>query len=284
MNPYLKLLRIKDWRAYFLIALFSFVIAKGYLFSLRDVLLFWVIIFLFFGFAFSINDCFDTKEDKYHHEKENPIVSKKLTFKKGLFFSIGIGILGLSLSLIFGLRIFLLSLLILFLGFFYSAPPLRFKEKPFLDLISHGFFAGAFIFIFALVFFNSNLNNFHYLVAFSIFYLSLLLELRNHLEDYPSDSLANLTTTVCFLGPQKSEKILRYLTIFFPLSFFPIFLLFFERFLFFFFFIFTLIFLLFFLSSQEKKLGKNFRIFDIYTIFCFLLILLAHFAEFFYVH
>ncbi len=284
-KSYFKLLRIKDWRAYFLIALLGFLVSKGYLSSLREIITFWTVILFFLAFGFSINDCFDTKEDALDSEKRKLVISREISFQKGLFFSIVLVILGLFLTIRFGLIPFLLALGNVLLALFYSAPPLRFKSRPFLDLFSHGLFAGALIFLFPVLIFNKNLELFHYLIAFSIFWVSVSMELRNHLEDYEFDKKAGLKTTVCFLGLEKAEKLLRSMTSFFPLIFSPIFFLFSSKYLILF-LILTLIFLPVFLFSpldnkqlmraKEKfKKLKNYRIIDAYTIFSFGLIIIA---------
>jgi 4-hydroxybenzoate polyprenyltransferase len=185
------------------------------------------------------------------------------------FLSISPGILALFLSIPFGPRVFCFVLIAELIGFFYSAPPLRMKSKPFLDLISHGLFAGALLFIFPFLFFGQKLNTFHYLIALSIFYLSAMLETRNHLEDYQSDFRAGLKTSVCFLGYKNSEKLLRYLGIFYPLTLLPIFFSFSYRFLLFFFLL-TLFFLFLYLFK------KNYQIMDtFYPVFSYLTILVG---------
>ena len=272
LKAYFRLLRIRDWRAYFLIALFGFLFSKGFLFPLKEIIIFWTIVFLLLAFGFSVNDCFDTKEDKYHLEKENLLVTKKISFPQGLVFSVSLGILGLALSSFFGLRVFLFCLLAFLLGFFYSAPPIRFKGRPFLDLISHGLFAGALIFFFPVLIFDKNLNFLHYLISFSFFYLSAMAELRNHLEDYKTDKKAGLKTVVTILRYETSKGLLDFLAILFPLVLFPVFLSISLRY-FFFFLIFTLISL--FLFRKNYKSLKNYRIMDIYVVFSFVLLLLA---------
>lgn len=272
LKPYLKLLRVKDWRAYFLIAFFGFLISKGFLFPLRDIILFYAIVLLFLAFGFSVNDCFDTKEDKYRQDRVNPVVAKEISFKGSLVLSVLPGVFGLTLSNIFGLKIFLFSLVGALLGFFYSAPPLRMKSKPWLDLISHGLFAGAFLIILPFLIFQSKLTTFHYLITFSVFYLSIILELRNHLEDYEVDKRAGLRTTVCVFGYQNSEKLLKYLVIFYPFGLFLTFLAIPWQYLVLF-LISTFLFLLFF--NRHYKSIKNYQLMDFYTIFSFGLLTIA---------
>lgn len=261
-----KLLRVKDWRAYFSLLVFGFIMAEGFLFPLSDIILFFSIGLLFLAFGFSINDFFDVKEDK---EKNNNEINFPVQNKKNFLLSIFLGLLGLSLSALFGLKVFLFTLTTELIGFFYSAPPLRMKSRPFLDLISHGLFAGALIFIFPLLIFTPQLTLLHYLIAFSIFYLSVMLEMRNHLEDYQSDYRAGLRTTVCFLGYKNSENLLKYLIFFYPLALFPPFFLISQEFSFWF-----LILTIFFLPLFLLK--RNYRIIDTYTVCSYVLIALLN--------
>lgn len=250
-------------------AFLGFLIAKGFLFPLGDIIIFFILVVSFLALGYGVNDCFDVKEDKYRKDRINPLVNKEISFKTGLIFSISPGIFGLVLSTIYGWRVFLFCLVGVIIGFFYSAPPLRLKGRPVLDLISHGFFAGVFWFVLPLFFFKTELNLFHYLISFSIFYFFLVLELRNHLEDFESDKKADIKTFVCAFGPGFSEKLLQYLTVIFPLTIFPVFLLVFPKYLFLF-----LVFSLFFLFSfqffvRRLKTEKSYKIYRIIDIYAF---------------
>jgi len=271
LKSYLKIFRITEWRAYFLMAFLGFLVAKGFLFPLMDIFIFFVLIISFLAFGFAVNNCFDTKEDKNRNDKINPLAEKEIKFKNTFILSILPGFLGLTLSLIFGWKVFLFCLAGLTVSFFYSAPPLRFKGRPVLDLISHGFFAGVFWFALPLLVFKSEWNLFHYFLSLSIFYLSLTLELRNHLEDFDSDKEADLKTFVCVFGKNFSERLLQLLALLFPLTIFPVFLLDFPKHLFLF-FVSILIFLFFFQFLQKSKTKedyKSYRALDFYSIFLF---------------
>lgn len=273
-KSYINLLRISDARGYILLALFGFLLAKGFLFPFKDIFLFWTIVFLGAGFGFSINDCFDQKEDKFDKTKKNPIVLKEIGFKMALTFSLILAFLGLFFSSLVGGAVFLIFLAGILLMLFYSSPPLRLKSKPPFDLISHGFFGGVLIFFFPLLFFKTQLNPFYYLIAFSAFYFSVLLELRNEYEDYETDKIAGLKTTTYILGKQRVEKLLKFLAIFYPLLLFLIFYLFLPNFLPLFFAL-TLIFLTLFLFFEKHKLVKNYKLLDSYNILAYVIILIG---------
>lgn len=272
---YFKLLRIEDWRGYFLITTLGFIVSKGFLFPVRDIIIFYALSFFLLAFGFSINDCFDTKEDGLDKDKKNPIALKKISLRNGLIFSILLAVLGLALSTAFGIKVFLFCLMSILMSFFYSCPPLRMKSRPWIDLFSHGLFAGAFLFLIPVLIFSKELTKLHYLITLSIFYFSVILELRNHIEDYENDKEAGLNTTVVFLGREKSEKLLRGLAFFYPLTLFPIF--FFYQQFFLLFSILTVIFL--FLFQKNHRSAKDYRIIDVYANLSFILLSIATIFE-----
>ena len=223
LKSYFRLLRVTDWCGFFLIALFGFVLSDWFLYPVIDSIIFFLILFLFLGFGFSVNDCFDVKEDKLS-KKKNPIARGKISFENALIFSVILAFFGLILSTHFGSKSFFLYFALILLSFFYSSPPLRFKSKFLLDILSHGLFFGTLLFFLPLIIFNSELALFHYLIGLSIFWFSAIIELKNHLRDYEGDKKAGLKTTVCVLGKERAELLLKFLEIFYPLTIFPIFL------------------------------------------------------------
>ena len=273
LKSYLKLLRTSDARGYFLLAIFGFLLAKGFLSSPGEIFIFWLIVFLFLGFGFSINDCFDQKEDSFDPTKKNPIVLKKISFKRALFFSISLIILGLILTSFFGLKIFFLSLLAVSIPLFYSAPPLRLKSRPIFDLISHGLFYPL-IFISPFLVFKTEIKPIYFLISLSLFYFSIISELRNQWEEFEADKKAGLKNTFNVLGFKGSEKLLRFLVIFSPLTFIPIFLFTPQPYLLFFSII-TFLFFSLFLLVENLKFVKSYRIIDVYSISSLGLILIA---------
>ncbi len=266
MKLYFQLLRVKDWYPCFFIAVLAFIISKGYTSSFTKILLFYLMILFSLGFSFSINNCFDVKEDKLKKSKKNPVATGDLKFKNSVLFSALFAILGVISSIFFGLKIFLFYIGLLLLSLFYSLPPLRFKSRFLLDIISHGLFGGALLFLFSLIIFGAKMVLFYYIVAFSTFCISVTWELRNHLKDYESDNKAGLKTTVCILSKKKSEKLLELMTILYSASLFTIFL--FQRLFLLVFLIATLIFYLTFLTKKEYKL------LDVYTHICYGLVMI----------
>lgn len=81
----------------------------------------------------------------------------------------------------------------------YSAPLLRLKSIPIMDLLSHSLFFGALLYLFG---FSSagNINFQAIFLAASTSLYSIILEMRNHLEDYEADFISKTITTVRRLG------------------------------------------------------------------------------------
>ncbi|MGB9598498.1 MAG: UbiA family prenyltransferase, partial [Minisyncoccales bacterium] len=121
-------------------------------------------------------------------------------------------------------------------------------------------------FILPFFFFRQPIDHKALWLSFLIFYIFVLLEIRNHLEDYEFDKKAGLKTTVCFLGKERSKGLVFFLIILFPLFLFP---LFFEKKNFFIFYLLSSLVFLFFFWKKE-----NYRIFDFFVLFNFFLLLL----------
>jgi len=262
MISLIKFYRMKDWRAYFALGFLGFIVAQGYLSPFLDIILFVIVGVLLLAFGFSVNNFFDIKEDREKGEIKSLLIQNK----KNFLLSVSPGILALFLSSYFGTKLFLFVLVAGLIGFFYSAPPLRTKSRPFWDLISHGFFAGALIFLFPLLIFRPELTLFHYSIAFSVFYLSVMLEMRNHWEDYQSDFRAGLRTTACFLGYKNSEKLLKYLAFFYPLALFPAFFMLSQEFLFLFLISTCFFLLLFFFKRSFPIMDAYYAVFSYVAI------------------
>ena len=263
------MLRIRNWLGYFLIATLGYVIFAKLNAYISKTIFFYVLVCLYLGFSFSINNCFDIKEDSLKRKKNNPVAMGEMKQKNGIVFSLLLALLGIFLSFLCGLNVFYFFSLLISLSFSYSSSPFRLKSKPFFDLISHGLFFGSLLFLFPSVFFSKDVEFLHILIAISIFYFSIILELRNHIEDYESDKKAGLKTTVCVLGLNASKKITYSISLLFPLLLLPIFYAINRNIIFSSFLVITAI---FYLAFYNKK---SYRILDIYSNISYFLIVLG---------
>lgn len=261
------MLRVRNWLGYFLIATLGYVIFTKLEVCLPETIFFYTLVSLFLGFSFSINNCFDNKEDSLKTKNNNPVAAEEIGQKEGITFSLVLAFLGMLLSLLRGLNVFCFFSILIFLSLSYSSPPLRLKSRPLLDLISHGLFFGSLLFLFPSVFFSKSSELLHILIAISIFYFSLILELRNHIEDYESDKKSGLRTTVCMLGLDTSKKLTHFLSLLFPLSLLSVFFTINKHIILF--LVITAVFYLMFCTQ------KSYRVLDIYSNLSYFLIALG---------
>ncbi|MCE5213501.1 MAG: prenyltransferase [Methanobacterium sp.] len=178
-------------------------------------------------FIYGVNDYWDMDTDVLNPKKEEKEYRIKIKERKKLLNIIYL-ITGFSLILMLfqnsGERLIFAGFLIL--SYFYSAKPLRFKDKPFLDFSSNYLYIMPGIFAF-------------YLVSHSLPSLIILLGAYLHISamhifsaipDIEYDRKAGINTTPVFIGMKASlllclffwlglSFIVIYLAQFFPLSF-----------------------------------------------------------------
>jgi len=217
---YFSNFRVTDWRAYLGLSLLPFLrkfpeifinttLANSFLINLTTTS-------CFLAFAFGINNCFDIETDIAEGDvNKNPIAIGKIPFKNALIVVLMIAVLGSTLLVFYApaWEVIFIYLLLLFLGGFYSVPPLRFKTRPFLDIISHGFFFGSLLYIYGcLIQGNDVMTVIRDPLVPLIFTYSIILNLRNHWEDYDFDLKANINTTATYLGYERTQKAIIFLT------------------------------------------------------------------------
>lgn len=207
--------RISHWRAYFSIATLGFILNAPSLASLtpRTVFHFTFTISLYLGFAFSINNCYDVEADRNNRGKhgDNPMVNGDLTMREGVSTSLLIAVLGLVTTyLTYDKVTFLFYLTLIAISYAYSSPPLRLKSRPILDIVSHGFFFGVLLFIYGART-NGAPQSQGYLFLASLFTSSMILEMRNHVEDVGYDLDAGVNTTATWLGESQSRRLIQIL-------------------------------------------------------------------------
>ncbi|MHC1582529.1 MAG: prenyltransferase [Candidatus Syntropharchaeia archaeon] len=212
ISHYYKNMRVTDWRGYVGIAIFGLIF--GGFPDLSTATVFLLTSCLYLAFSFSVNNCFDARCDLKKPDK-NPIASGKMSFGEGFLFSISFAFLGIISSYIwFERSSFIIYLSMIFLSFFYSAPPLRFKNRPIIDILSHGSFFGFLLFLYGISVAspeNNIMNHTLILVCVSIFVYSMVFELINHLEDFDEDLSSGMRTTACWLGKDHTKKLLKFL-------------------------------------------------------------------------
>jgi 4-hydroxybenzoate polyprenyltransferase len=168
-------------------------------------------------YIWMINDYFDAPFDKLDEKKgaRNYFVSSNVLDKPFLakIMLLSPVVISLLFSMIISVEAIILVSFTLLLGHFYSATPLRFKERPFFDLITHGLYAsGLFYLLGGLV--VSPLSFLIKQPLFLVFFMlsiidGIWLQFNSQLIDLEIDILGDQQTTSVVLGIQNSLLLLR---------------------------------------------------------------------------
>lgn len=139
MKNFIFLMRPKQWFKSLYIAIGS--IPAIFLMPVRfDLIVFYLFIgilnmILLQGVIYIINDITDLKEDKLHPKKKfRPIASGKVSIKGGLVFASFLFFLAIFMAFLLDFRIFLIDIALLLNNLAYSIKPIRFRDRPFLDV------------------------------------------------------------------------------------------------------------------------------------------------------
>ncbi|MFA0833685.1 MAG: prenyltransferase [Methanobacterium formicicum] len=178
-------------------------------------------------FIYGVNDYWDEDTDKLNPKKDEKEHRVSVIERKKLL-NVIILVTGFSLILMIFQdnveRIIFTGFL--FLSYFYSAKPLRFKDKPFLDFVSNYLYIMPGIFAYYLA--SNNIPPLIYM--FGAFLHISAMHIFSAIPDIKYDRKAGINTTPVFIGANSAlwlclvfwmglSLIVIYLTDFFPLSF-----------------------------------------------------------------
>jgi len=167
-----------------------------------------IVNFVLLLIAFAINDIADAEDDALDPDKvnRNPISAKIISKEQGYVFLLILIILSLGLLILLSeYMVLIMGILILIVGLMYSLGPIRLKARPFLDLISHGFFlAGGQVIFFGLLP-QSKLDSFTFLAAIGIFLFSVGGDLFNEVRDWKVDRQVGINNTASIIGYNTSN-------------------------------------------------------------------------------
>ncbi|MCK4365562.1 MAG: UbiA family prenyltransferase [Thermoplasmatales archaeon] len=204
-----EFIRIKDVVGWSLISFVGFILgisALSITMYIVPFLVFLICILCITSFTFAINNYFDADSDRENPRRMhiNAIASGKISKQTGIFFIIAFAIIPLLISFFYKFEVFLFSGFLLFFGWSYSAPPLRLKGKPVMDVIWHffGFFFGI-IWSSLIV---GPLGLISWLVAFSLGVFSAVGQVCNHIIDYSFDRDSGTKTFAVWTGIDNAKK------------------------------------------------------------------------------
>jgi 4-hydroxybenzoate polyprenyltransferase len=211
-RSYLDNVRMQDWGGYIGMAIL------GYMQGIETIpqnmseyinfILYLASIAFYLGFSFSVNNCFDYEGDKLGAKISlNPIAAGRISVNGGILFSGLLATMGLAFTwFFFGPASFTIYAVMLALSGAYSTPPLRLKSMPLIDMASHGLFFGSLIVFYGVVV-TGGFNAFTLPLLFSVYTLSLILELRNQIDDIDEDSATFVDTTVVRIGSERANTL-----------------------------------------------------------------------------
>lgn len=185
------------------------------LFTSSPLYLALIVVFAAQIFLFASNDYFDKHIDALDKKKRlrNPICNGRVTTKEVQVLLIATAIISLVVSLFFSFFAFLFTAFALFVFYFYTAEPLRLKNKVGIDVLSHGIFINTFPYFFGLVALWDFSGDAIFLLAI-LMMRSAIAQLLQEIRDFEVDKKVERNTVVT-LGQRKTIWIIFviYLTI-----------------------------------------------------------------------
>jgi 4-hydroxybenzoate polyprenyltransferase len=155
-------------------------------------------------FLFASNDYFDRDVDALDPKKKmrNPVCDGRVTLPGVRALLIVSGIIPLVAAIYFGIWAFVYTAFAMFIFYFYTAPPLRFKNKVGLDVLSHGVFVNTFPYFFCLIALNDFSIGTMFLLS-AIMMRSTMAQMLQEIRDYEIDRQVEKNTVVV-LGQKRA--------------------------------------------------------------------------------
>jgi len=207
-----EIIRINDVAYWSVTALLGFILGISNLsFNKYFVpfLGFTISIFCTISFTFSINNYYDIDSDKNNPRRRNVNALALGDVSKMHIIIINLIFLFIPIITCIFLKdiiLIIFCLLLLFMGWAYSAPPLRLKNRPAIDLIWH--FFGFFFYVLWGSLFTGQINYTIWLVAISAGIFSCIFQIYNHILDYDYDRESGTTTFTVWAGLKTTKTVL----------------------------------------------------------------------------
>jgi 4-hydroxybenzoate polyprenyltransferase len=154
------------------------------------------------SFAFMINDVEDAEDDAINPAKlnRNPISCAAVTPRAGYIASFIFAGLAAIVYAFLGWVPFVLGIISLLIGFFYSWKPVRFKNIFLIDMLTHCFMLAGLQYLPAFYSFQTQMTIKGLIPLLFLLFFSLYGELFNELRDLEHDLKAGLRHTAAILG------------------------------------------------------------------------------------
>jgi len=222
LTGFIRIRGVVNWSS---ISFFGFLLGTSSLNFFSYIIPFFFFIvstFFIIAFTFAINNYYDIDSDKENPRRVgvNAMASGKISKQTGIFLSIIFVIIPLLLSLLYKFEVFIFCSLLIIWMWAYSAPPLRLKGRPGVDVLWH------FVAFVALVFWGSYLAGFitviNVLVALSIGIFGCIAQVDNHIRDYSFDKASGSKTFAVWAGINQAKTILILFVVIHVIFLFPL--------------------------------------------------------------
>ena len=222
MEAIINIMRLRAWKFPLFtvnihvcyLAIFYLLLITNFSSNIWDVLLLLIAVSLYQSYGSLINDYFDMPYDKLAGKKK-PIYRLREWQIIGLLVVITFINFSLVLFVIHDIVFTFIFLIAYFLATFYSAPPLRFKDRALIGFICDSIIEKPLPVLLIFCFFS------HFEIDTLLFVLlagtvQLYTVIKQQIDDYENDILTKTNTFVVSIGKDNAEKILN--TYFYPIN------------------------------------------------------------------
>jgi 4-hydroxybenzoate polyprenyltransferase len=164
------------------------------------------------GAIFVLNQYFDRKSDIMNPQKRHlPVAAGELPPKQSSVLFVSLFALGLLITALVDYTLLFLFVTYIGVGIVYSTPPLHFKRRPILDLLTVGVGSGIVPFLIGMQVSNQlfveSLLPLILICVIPLFLFQIGSHIFQAIGDYEADKAEKITTFVVKYGKEKSAKI-----------------------------------------------------------------------------
>jgi geranylgeranylglycerol-phosphate geranylgeranyltransferase len=164
------------------------------------------------GAIFVLNQYFDRKSDIMNPQKRHlPVAAMELSPKQSSVLFVSLFAIGLLVTAVVDYTLLFLFVTYIGVGIVYSTPPLHFKKRPVIDLLTVGVGSGIVPFLIGMQVSNQLLIDSSLPLILICIIPLFLFQIASHIfqaiGDYEADKDEKITTFVVRYGKEKSAKI-----------------------------------------------------------------------------
>jgi 4-hydroxybenzoate polyprenyltransferase len=164
------------------------------------------------GAIFVLNQYFDRKSDIMNPQKRHlPVAAGELSPKQSSVLFVSLFAIGLLVAAVVDYTLLFLFVTYIGVGIVYSTPPLHFKKRPVIDLLTVGVGSGILPFLIGMQASNKLLIDSSLSLILICIIPLFLFQIASHIfqaiGDYEADKNEKITTFVVRYGKEKSAKI-----------------------------------------------------------------------------